>query len=205
MDSIGQYIATRLYDISMAPLERHNLRRFRRRVVKGARGDVLEIGAGTGANLPFYHWSQISSLTMSDLSGREEHYRRRFFGITPKHRMPPLSTAIIDATRLPFPDNHFDTVVATLVFCSVKCPSCGLEEILRVLAPGGRYLFLEHVRPDQKRLRRVFDAVNPLWRRIAGGCNLNRDTLARMQHAGLTVTTYGHSKHGIFVYGEAYA
>jgi SAM-dependent methyltransferase len=103
----------------------------------------------------------------------------------------------------PFPDGAFDTVVATLLFCSVECPPCGLDEIARVLAPGGRYLFLEHVRPEHPRLARFFDSINPLWNGVSRGCNLNRDTIREMEIAGFTLARKRQDRNGVFVWGEA--
>ncbi|MFW5827776.1 MAG: class I SAM-dependent methyltransferase, partial [Alkalispirochaeta sp.] len=114
-----------------------------------------------------------------------------------------VATTRIDAQRLPFPDNSFDTVVATLVFCSVECQPCGFDEILRVLKPSGRYLFLEHVRPDHPVMATLFDAVNPVWNQVSRGCNLNRDTLVVLRQAGFQIEWNVADRNGVFTWGAA--
>lgn len=189
----------------MAPLERRHLRTIRRTLLSAASGSVLEIGAGSGVNLPYYRMDRIAHLTLSDIEERGEVYETRFGVLRARwgSSLPALTVVTLDATRLPFEDGAFDTVVATLVFCSVECAPCGFDEIRRVLKPGGRYLFLEHVRPEHPQLRRTFDLINPVWKRIAGGCNLNRETLSAIADAGFTITRRGDVGSGVFVYGEA--
>lgn len=203
--SLIQRSSAAAYDAFMHPLERFHLSEVRRALVGRARGDVLEIGAGSGVNLSYYDTNLVDRLTVSDRNDRTMIYRER------RERLgggddKPFVTARIDAQKLPFPDASFDTVVATLVFCSVECAPCGFEEIARVLRPGGRYLFLEHVRPARPFQARVFDWVNPVWNRVSGGCNLNRDTLKTIREAGFAVTVEspgGHDENGVFVWGEA--
>jgi SAM-dependent methyltransferase len=108
----------------MAPLESGRLRRVRRSLLRGAAGSVLEIGAGTGVNLRYYDSRRVSSLTLSDLDDRRLVLTERV-----RRDCPDLEGRVavtrIDAQRLPFSDGAFDTVVATLLFCSVECPPCG--------------------------------------------------------------------------------
>jgi ubiquinone/menaquinone biosynthesis C-methylase UbiE len=92
------------------------------------------------------------------------------------------------ADELPSADESCDAAVTSLVMCSVPNPDAALSEIRRVLRPGGELRFYEHVRSNQPRMSRWQDRVNPLWRRIGGGCNANRDTLARIVAAGFEVT-----------------
>jgi ubiquinone/menaquinone biosynthesis C-methylase UbiE len=197
-----QRLSATLFDAAMAPLESGRLRRVRRSLLRGAAGSVLEIGAGTGVNLRYYDSRRVSSLTLSDLDDRRLVLTERV-----RRDCPDLEGRVavtrIDAQRLPFSDGAFDTVVATLLFCSVECPPCGLDEIARVLAPGGRYLFLEHVRPEHPRLARFFDSINPLWNGVSRGCNLNRDTIREMEIAGFTLARKRQDRNGVFVWGEA--
>ncbi|MFW6228549.1 MAG: methyltransferase domain-containing protein [Alkalispirochaeta sp.] len=192
------------FDLFMAPLERWKLHRIRRALIPRASGEVLELGAGTGVNLRYYDRDTITSLTLSD---RDE--RRRVL----TERIGRLSSPLrertrvdrVDAERLPFDDNSFDTVVATLLFCSVDCPPCGFDEIVRVLKPGGRYLFLEHVAPVRPGTARVFDWVNPVWTTVSRGCNLNRDTIGEMERSGFTFEgIHRDGDDGVFVWGVAY-
>lgn len=204
-DFVTQRVSAGIYDLFMHPLEYTRLGRIRRVLLGRATGDVLEIGAGSGVNLRYYDPHGIQSLTLSDRNDRSHVYRRRAERLGPEVSSIPLTTAVIDAQKLPFADNSFDTVVATLVFCSVDCAPCGFDEIIRVLKPHGRYLFLEHVRPARTVSARAADFVNPLWNRISGGCNLNRDTLQSIRSAGFTVTvgdSGNSSHHGVFIWGE---
>ncbi len=151
----------------------------RRRVAGRARGRVLEVGAGTGFNLPYYRRDAVDELVVTDaLEGmlRRAGRRARTTGLR-----VTLTRAAVE--RLPFPDASFDTVVATFVLCSVDDQELALHEIRRVLAPGGRYVFLEHVRSDDPALARRQDQLEGLWRRACFGCRPNRDTLPRVQAA----------------------
>ncbi|MEE8442002.1 MAG: methyltransferase domain-containing protein [Spirochaetia bacterium] len=160
-------------------------------------GRVLEIGAGTGANLPHYDFSRIEQLHLSDLTLTR----------TIQERDPTNGAEFfyheVDVQNLPFDDAVFDYVVFTLVFCSVPDPVRGLAEIRRVLKPDGSLVFIEHVRPETGVLRRAVDALNPAWCSLNGECNLNRDTLASIRAAGFTVETVHHGGRGLLVDGVA--
>ena len=202
MNGFFQRISAIAFDAAMAPLESLRLRRIRQTLLATARGTVLEVGAGTGVNIAFYDPTQIESLTMSDLDDRELVLTERVARLQPE-LSDRVSATRIDAQRLPFPDNSFDTVVATLVFCSVECQPCGFDEILRVLKPSGRYLFLEHVRPEHPVMATLFDAINPVWNQISRGCNLNRDTLAVLRHAGFQIEWNVADRNRVFTWGVA--
>jgi ubiquinone/menaquinone biosynthesis C-methylase UbiE len=98
------------------------------------------------------------------------------------------------AAKLPFPDDSFDTVVGTLVFCEVPDQSAALAEIARVLRPGGSFCFLEHVRSDDPELARRQDRWAPAWRLVSGGCNCNRDTLGAIEDSELEVAEVEHER-----------
>ena len=150
----------------------------RRRVIAGAQGRTLEVGVGTGRNFPLY--VQGVQLTAVDISARMlELARRRGDSLG---RTVHLVRAA--AESLPFPDGTFDTVTATCVFCSVENPVRGLEEVGRVVTPEGRVLLLEHVRPTNPVLGKVFDWLSPLTRRIFGP-EINRRTEQSVEAAGL--------------------
>lgn len=214
--AIVQRAAAGTYDLMMHPLEHFRLRRIRKELIARAWGRVLELGAGSGINIRHYQPARVQSLTLSDRIDREMVYRSLLRRHLSGGNGIPLTTARIDAQRLPFADESFDTVVGTLLFCSVPCAPCGFDEIARVLRPGGRYLFLEHVRPSRRTYGRLTDWINPVWHRLSGGCNLNRDTVKTMREAGFSVRTShtgGKGRNGkgrndvadagIFVWGEA--
>lgn len=153
-----------IYDPFMRRTEEACLRAWRRELLHDVRGDVLEVGAGTGANKPFYEPDARVTFTDPDPAMRR--------------RIPGATTA--DVSALPFEDASFDVVVATLVLCSVPDVDRALAEIARVLRPGGRYVFLEHVagEPDRLRWQR---RIEPFWSPLAGGCRLTCDTEAAIQ------------------------
>lgn len=150
----------------------------RRRVIAGAQGRTLEVGVGTGRNFPLYR--DGVQLTAVDISARMlERARRRGKSLG---RTVQLVRAASEA--LPFRDGTFDTVTATCVFCSVENPVRGLEEVRRVVTQDGRVLLLEHVRPTNPVLGKLFDWLSPLIRRILGP-ELNRPTEQNVESAGL--------------------
>lgn len=175
----------------MTPLEKLVLRKIRTQLFAHAFGDVLEIGVGTGVNLPYYNREQLHSLTGVDLnlSQKIQSYSDK------------ITLMQCSVQALPFPDNSFDTVAETLLLCSVADVSKSLMEIKRVLKPGGKFIWLEHVRPDTSRLARGFDNINPLWEKCTGGCNINRQTVAFVNNAGFRSCTEESACNGIFRYG----
>jgi ubiquinone/menaquinone biosynthesis C-methylase UbiE len=172
-----------MYDRLTAGVETAGLARHRERLLAEASGRVLEIGAGTGANLPYYT-HRVRTLTLAE---PERPMARR---LAARVRAGSREGAIVEARaeRLPFDAGRFDTVVSTLVLCTVSDPGLTLAEIRRVLAPGGRLLFIEHVRSEDPRLARWQDRLNGINRIIGHGCNCNRATVDRIRSAGFTVT-----------------
>ncbi|HET7269809.1 MAG TPA: methyltransferase domain-containing protein [Rubrobacter sp.] len=155
----------------------------RARLLKGARGAVLEIGGGTGANLP--HYRDVDRVTLAE---PDPSMRKRLGPKLRVARVPvEISTAV--AESLPFHNGSFDTVVSTLVLCTVPDQESALEEIGRVLRPGGRLLFIEHVRSSGATARWQ-DRIEPLWKRIFGGCHPNRDTVSAIEEAGFEIETF---------------
>jgi ubiquinone/menaquinone biosynthesis C-methylase UbiE len=152
----------------------------RRELLAAARGRVLEVGAGTGANLP--HYRDIEELTLTE---PDPAMRRR---VAPKLAGLAFPVTVLDAPAeaLPAPDASVDTVVVTIALCSVDDPARALAEARRVLVPGGRLLFIEHVRGEGRR-GRWQERVTPLWRRLFGGCHPNRDTVASIRAAGFEI------------------
>ena len=168
----------RRYDLVTWPMERMAMDRFRGRLIAQVDGPrVLEVGVGTGRNLPLYRPSlQIEAI---DFSPRMLERARR------KPLPPNVTIHLMDVQDLQFPSACFDTVVATCVFCSVPDPIRGLSEIRRVLRPDGRVLLLEHMRPGASWLAKVFDWLDPLVSRA--GPHINRRTMDNITAAGLAV------------------
>ena len=171
MSLYGRLFA-RVYDRALAGSEHAGMRDRRAALLAHAGGRVLEIGAGTGLNLPHYP----AGLRELVLTEPEEPMLRRLepraVATTPRAR-----TVRAPAEQLPFADASFDTVVATLTLCTVDDLPAALNEVRRVLTPGGRLLFLEHVRAGDARDARMQDRLTPIWRRIGHGCHPNRATV----------------------------
>lgn len=168
-----------VYEPSLALGEWMGLRRRRKQLLTRARGRVIELGAGTGLNLRHYP----DGLEELILVEPEPMMRRRLTRRVRRSRWP---TQVVDAVaeRLPFADGSVDTVVSTLVLCTVDDPEEALAEIGRVLRPGGELLFLEHVRAGSSRLAGWQDRLCEPWRRFACGCRCNRATVELMRAGG---------------------
>lgn len=168
-----------VYDAMVAP--------YKRALLGGITGKVLEIGAGAGENFPYYapgiQWVGIEPNVymhsfLLDAAAR--------YGISGE-----MQTGL--AEKLPFEDASFDAVVSTLVLCSVSDQAAALREILRVLRPGGRYSFIEHVAaPEHTRQRRMQRLIKPLWRAVLDGCEPDRDTEAELHQAGFSQIELQH-------------
>lgn len=165
----------RLYDPVMRPAERILLTEHRRYLVEGISGEVLDLGAGTGAMFPYFAEAiaDNSSISLTAIEP-DPHMLRRAV-----ERAAELGIDIemkrTGAEALPFDDNSFDVVVASLVFCTIPDFDTAISEVARVLKPGGEFRFLEHVH-GRGWYGRLQDAVTPAWRVVAAGCHLNRDT-----------------------------
>jgi SAM-dependent methyltransferase len=183
LEAHGSALSARLYDPFLWWGERSGLSRAREKLLSEVSGEVLEIGAGTGLNLSHYP----AGLERLVLTEPEEHKAAMLL-----HRAHGLGHAAefvrASAEALPFEDDSFDTVVATLVFCTVGDPVAALDEARRVLRSGGRLLFIEHIRSDSPRTGAIQDRLEGPWKRLADGCHCNRRTLALMDQAGWEVT-----------------
>ncbi len=177
------------YDRGLAASERAGLSEMRARLLAEARDRTLELGAGTGLNLVHYSGHGIE-LTLTE---PEAPMARRLKRRASKLR-PDATIVCAPADRLPFDDASFDSVVCTLVLCTVPNPAAALAEIERVLAVDGRLLFLEHVRSDDAGLARWQDRLHGLWVHVGHGCHCNRDTLANIHAAGFEVDQLHHDR-----------
>lgn len=179
----GSGLSAMTYDPLLWWAERSGMAARRRKLLASARGRTLEIGAGTGLNLPHYP-DQLDGLVLAE---PEKHMATRL-----ERRLGRLGRRAeivrAPAEALPFGDRTFDTVVSTLVLCTVKDPERVLQEVRRILRPGGSLLFLEHVRSDDDRLARWQDRLRGPWRACADGCNCNRRTLELLDSAGYRIS-----------------
>ena len=175
------------YDRQIARTERAGLRAFRQDLLAGAGGDVIEIGGGTGANLPFYG-PAVQSLTMTE---PELPMVRRLERNVREHA-PATKVLRAPAEDLPFDDGTFDVAVSTLVLCGVDDQPRALRELRRVLRPGGQLLFIEHVRSGDPRTAHMQDRMNWL-NRLVVCCDCNRPTLGSIGEAGFTITQVEHT------------
>jgi ubiquinone/menaquinone biosynthesis C-methylase UbiE len=176
-----------LYDTVSKGSEAAGLREERHQLLASAEGATIEIGAGTGLNLGHYP-DAVTRLVLAE----PDKFMRRKLG--ERVESSGRAAEIVDAPveSLPFPDGTFDTAVVTYVLCSVPSQEAALAEIARVLKPGGRLLFLEHVRSDDPKVARSQDRIRPLYNIV--GCNPNRATLAAIEASTLTVESVKHGE-----------
>ncbi|MBE2320678.1 class I SAM-dependent methyltransferase [Solirubrobacter sp. CPCC 204708] len=167
-----------IYDSALALGERRGMAARRREALRSLRGRVLEVGAGTGLNLPHYPDGLEVVLTEPD-AAMARRLRRR------AGARPVIGAG---AEALPFEDGSFDAVVSTMVLCTVADPAAAIRELRRVLRPGGRLVFIEHVRSGSHRLARWQDRLATPWRAVAAGCRCNQPTLELLRAGGMTVT-----------------
>ena len=180
MGLYGKYVLPRI--IHLACSAKPNMRQ-RQKVVPLARGRVLEIGIGSGLNLPFYDSANVSGV----------------WGLDPSREITRLASDAAEdapfdvefvqagAEEIPFDSDSFDTVLLTYTLCSIPEAVPALREMARVLKPGGKLLFCEHGAAPDAGVRRWQDRIDPLWCRVAGGCHLNRPIAALIQRAGFRI------------------
>ncbi len=152
----------------------------RRKVIPLAQGRVLEVGMGTGLNLPFYDRARVQTIVGVDPALRMHRLALK--------RVQRAGIAVeligLSAEKLPIADASFDTVVCTYTLCTIPDPVSALRQMRRVLAPGGKLLFSEHGRAPEPQVARWQTRLTPYWSKIAGGCMLDRDIPALLEQAG---------------------
>lgn len=156
-------------------------RRSCQQALSHAHGKVLEVGVGTGANMPYYTPAVTEVVGIEPVEAMLSKARERLEG-TPPPFLWQLQQA--DARELPFEDASFDSVVAVLVFCTIPDPQRAAAEAFRVLKPGGKLVFFEHVVAPHAGVARWQHRLNPAWRKMACGCEINRDTRRLFEQAG---------------------
>ncbi|MFZ5756566.1 MAG: class I SAM-dependent methyltransferase [Pseudomonadota bacterium] len=164
----------------------------RERLLARAAGRVLEIGAGNGANLPWYTPQATDIVLLEPSQAMLQQAEERARSVPGPER---FSFVAAGAEALPFPDESFDTVIACLVFCTIPDVERSAREAFRVLKPGGSFLFFEHVAHPRSGVRRWQERINPLWKKVACGCHLNRDTAAVFRAAGFRYTEFEAFEH----------
>jgi len=181
MGIYAKYIFPRLLDWTLSAPE---LGEHRRQALAPARGNTLEIGFGTGLNLPYYPAS-VARLTVLD---SEEMLRKRVAQRIAACSIPVTKLKLDAQGRLPFDDATFDSVVSTLTLCSIADTAPALAELRRVLKPDGQLVFFEHGRSNDPAVARRQDRFNPLQKLIGAGCNMNRQIDRLIREAGFEIT-----------------
>ena len=178
-----------IYDRGLKATEEAGLRQMRRETLAEASGRTLDIGAGTGANLGLFP-PQVSELVLAE---PDPHMLKKL-----KSKLAGagegVSTVEAAAEDLPLADDSVDTVVFTLVLCTVPDPAAALSEAARVLRPGGKLLFVEHVRSRHPGLARWQDRLEKPWRFLADGCHCNRDTIATLEASPFEIEQVEHTR-----------
>jgi|TARA_B100001094_G_C17940859_1_gene675522 ubiquinone/menaquinone biosynthesis C-methylase UbiE len=155
----------------------------RKKVVPMAEGKVLEIGIGSGLNLPFYDKSKLDEL----------------WGLDPSEGLSEMAKQVADeeamevnfisagAEEIPLPDNHFDSVLVTYTMCTIPEVDRANKEIQRVLKSNGKMIFCEHGLAPDKNIKKWQNRINPFWKKLAGGCNINRNIPSVIQESGFDI------------------
>ncbi len=179
--SLSSRLLAPVYDRLLRPSEQACLADWRTELLANLTGTVVDIGAGTGANIPHYP-ATVSRVIAAE---PDPHMRRKLIARIDAAAVCPVDLSDASAEDLPMPDGSIDAVVSTLVLCSVGHPRRALAEYRRVLKPGGQLVFIEHVaahdNPGRLRWQR---RIEPVWKRVFGNCHLTRDTAAAIEHAG---------------------
>ena len=190
-------VVAAVYDVLMVPNDWLGLRRQRARLAEAATGRVLEMGAGTGLNLS--HFVNAAEVVAIDPDPHMLQRAKRRANDAPC----PVHLEVLSGENMRFGDDEFDTVVISLILCTIPDPGVALREAHRVLKPDGSLIFLEHIRSPHTNTAKLQDWITPYWRRVAGGCHTNRSTLETIEAGGFEITKLWRSKSGSLVQGEA--
>ncbi|WP_347549914.1 class I SAM-dependent methyltransferase [Pseudalkalibacillus hwajinpoensis] len=186
-----------LYDSVMAPFEKYRFRKIRENLVTRSQGRVLEIGSGTGVNFPLYNGVlQVDAIEPNPLMRKQSQSKL-------EQAKVPIYVYGAEAEKLPFENNTFDSVVATLVFCTIPHPAQAIKEIQRVCKPNASLLLFEHIKMHQPVLGKTQEIVTPIWKKICDGCHLNRDTLQLLNQSNMRINKVESYFKGLFIVIEA--
>lgn len=181
------------YDFFMNPLEKKKFKKIRKELLSKATGNVLELGAGTGVNFPFYDAAEkVTAVEPSEYMITQSRLKL-------DHAMVPIEIVQASGEELPFADHTFDTVVATLVFCTIPDPEKAMMEMKRVCKPGGKILLFEHVKMENRFLAGLQELLTPAWKKICDGCCLNRNTIDLVKAQQITITNRKEYYGDLFV------
>jgi ubiquinone/menaquinone biosynthesis C-methylase UbiE len=181
------------YDFFMSPLEQRKFKRIRSELLKGAGGKVLELGSGTGINFPLY--STVDKVVAIEPS--QPMIDRSL--AKQKAAVVPIEIVHASAENLPFEDRTFDTVVATLVFCTIPNVEKAINELKRVCKPDGKILLFEHVKMENAVLSKMQESLTPFWKKFCDGCCLDRETLKAFTNQGLEIERVEQFYKDLFV------
>ncbi|MGN7297019.1 class I SAM-dependent methyltransferase [Ferdinandcohnia sp. SAFN-114] len=185
-----------LYDFFMKPLEKRKFISIRRRLLKKATGQVLELGSGTGINFPLYQNVQSVTAIEPNPLMTERAVNNKSQAIV------PIDIVQAGAENLPFEDETFDTLVATLVFCTIPDAEKAILEMKRVCKPNGTILMFEHVKMRNPFLSKLQDWLTPAWKKVCDGCCLNRETEKLVSQNGLKIIERKEFYGGLFIVME---
>jgi ubiquinone/menaquinone biosynthesis C-methylase UbiE len=180
------------YDFFMSPLEQRKFKRIRSELLKSASGRVLELGSGTGINFPLYH----NVDTVIAIEPSQPMIDQSI--IKQKAAVVPIEIVHASAENLPFEDHTFDTVVATLVFCTIPNVEKAINELKRVCKPDGKVLLFEHVKMENAALSKMQESLTPFWKKVCDGCCLDRETLREFTNQGLKIERVEHFYKDLF-------
>lgn len=184
------------YDFFMGPLERRKFKRVREHLLQSATGKVLEIGSGTGVNFPLYRNADHVIAIEPSQHMIDQSLPKRKLAVV------PIEMVNASAERLPFEDHTFDTVVTTLVFCTIPNVEEAIKELKRVCKPNGKILLFEHGKMENTVLSSMQEGLTPLWKKICDGCCLNRETLKAFTSQGLKVERVEKFFKDLFIVAE---
>jgi ubiquinone/menaquinone biosynthesis C-methylase UbiE len=185
------------YDFFMNPLEKKKFKRIRKKLISKASGNVLELGPGTGINFPLYEAAEkVTAIEPS------QHMIERSLSKL-KKSVVPIEMVQASAEELPFAANTFDTVVATLVFCTIPNPEKAILEMKRVCKSEGKILLFEHVKMENRFLSTLQDWLTPVWKKICDGCCLNRDTINLLKVHDTSILKVQKFYSDLFIFVES--
>lgn len=180
MNPYERYVLPKLIDVACST---GNVMKARSKIVPQALGEVLEVGIGSGLNLPFYDPKKVSSIIGIDPAAQMQSLARKratVIGI-------PVEVIAVDVQGIHADTDRFDTIVMTFTLCSIDDPVPALREMARVLKPGGRLLFCEHGLAPDPSIERWQHRLTPFWKPMAGGCHLDRDIPALIRAGGFVI------------------